>query len=255
MLNESKDRFLKFAGIPFLMRYYRRFRHQLYIAGTYVARLSSRTISMFPSFPTTSSTCDEEKSDDLEANTLPIQAAHERDTSVRSPRMSDATAPGSPASPRSPGSPEPTSPVSASPLLGGDTPQVSGSNSPVADGKQLWKNALRTVKMRSAVTSNMAALTGMRIPRRQRTTSSTLASTFGERKKTLMVDEPVKAVNRSRIAALVPKLKCLETTHDIAAHQALVRHLQFSPNGKFLATSRYDFLTGVPQYCLAFFAF
>lgn len=45
----------------------------------------------------------------------------------------------------------------------------------------------------------------------------------------------------SRVAALVPKLKSLEATQDLAAHQALVRHLQFSPNGKFLATSRYDF--------------
>lgn len=55
----------------------------------------------------------------------------------------------------------------------------------------------------------------------------------------------------SRVAGLVPKLRGLEPTQDLAAHQALVRHLQFSPNGKFLATSSWDrtsviFNTGVP---------
>ncbi|KAH9073045.1 hypothetical protein EDB83DRAFT_2313141 [Lactarius deliciosus] len=45
----------------------------------------------------------------------------------------------------------------------------------------------------------------------------------------------------SRVAGLVPKLRGLEPTQDLAAHQALVRHLQFSPNGKFLATSRIPF--------------
>lgn len=43
----------------------------------------------------------------------------------------------------------------------------------------------------------------------------------------------------SRVAGLVSKLRGLEPTQDLAAHQALVRHLQFSPNGKFLATSRF----------------
>jgi WD repeat-containing protein 26 len=42
----------------------------------------------------------------------------------------------------------------------------------------------------------------------------------------------------SKVAAVIPKLKSLEATQDLAAHSELVRHLQFSPNGKFLATSR-----------------
>jgi hypothetical protein len=42
----------------------------------------------------------------------------------------------------------------------------------------------------------------------------------------------------SRVAGLVPKLRGLMPTQVLEAHQALVRHLQFSPNGKFLATSR-----------------
>ncbi|KAI0250714.1 WD40-repeat-containing domain protein [Lactifluus subvellereus] len=55
----------------------------------------------------------------------------------------------------------------------------------------------------------------------------------------------------SRVAGLVPKLRGLAPTQDLAAHQALVRHLQFSPNGRFLATSSWDrtsviFHTGDP---------
>jgi len=57
-------------------------------------------------------------------------------------------------------------------------------------------------------------------------------------------------IRSSRVARLVAPLKVLSPTHDFTAHQALVRQLQFSPNGKFLATSRWasplditDFLT------------
>jgi hypothetical protein len=46
----------------------------------------------------------------------------------------------------------------------------------------------------------------------------------------------------SRVTGLVPKLRGLMPTQVLEAHQALVRHLQFSPNGKFLATSRFVFL-------------
>jgi hypothetical protein len=39
-------------------------------------------------------------------------------------------------------------------------------------------------------------------------------------------------------ATLIPKLKTLEPVQDLSVHTALVRHLQFSPSGKYLATSR-----------------
>ncbi|KAF8496482.1 WD40 repeat-like protein [Russula emetica] len=45
-------------------------------------------------------------------------------------------------------------------------------------------------------------------------------------------------IRSSRVARLVPILRDFEPTQEFAAHQALVRHLQFSPNGNFLATSR-----------------
>lgn len=48
-------------------------------------------------------------------------------------------------------------------------------------------------------------------------------------------------IRSSRVARLAPILRDFEPTQEFAAHQALVRHLQFSPNGNFLATSRLVF--------------
>jgi hypothetical protein len=48
-------------------------------------------------------------------------------------------------------------------------------------------------------------------------------------------------IRSSRVARLAPMLRDFEPTQEFAAHQALVRHLQFSPNGNFLATSRLVF--------------
>ncbi|KZV65333.1 WD40 repeat-like protein [Peniophora sp. CONT] len=48
------------------------------------------------------------------------------------------------------------------------------------------------------------------------------------------------APRASRVGALVTKLRNLEPTEVLAGHTALVRHLQFSPDGKFLATSSWD---------------
>ncbi|OBZ67864.1 hypothetical protein A0H81_12273 [Grifola frondosa] len=98
-------------------------------------------------------------------------------------------------------------------------------------GKGRFANAVRSViQLRAA----SAAFPGPeRNARRQRTMSSDGQGGNGD------PAEPISVLKSSRVAALVPKLRSL-TTHDLAAHQALVRHLQFSPNGKFLATSSWD---------------
>jgi len=53
-------------------------------------------------------------------------------------------------------------------------------------------------------------------------------------------------IRSSRVARLAPKLRDFAPTQEFDAHQALVRHLQFSPNGNFLATSRLGFFFGSP---------
>lgn len=96
-----------------------------------------------------------------------------------------------------------------------------------APGRGRFANAVRAViKMRAAST---AFPVDGRNPRRQRTMSSDgIGSAL----------EPVGVLKTSRVGTLVPKLRSLHPTQSFEAHLALVRHLQFSPNGKFLATSR-----------------
>lgn len=94
-----------------------------------------------------------------------------------------------------------------------------------------FANAVRAViKMRAAST---AFPVEGRMARRQRTMSSD--GQGGE------LAEPTGGVlKNSRVGTLVPKLRSLHPTQSFEAHSALVRHLQFSPNGKFLATSSWD---------------
>ncbi|OJT12118.1 hypothetical protein TRAPUB_11343 [Trametes pubescens] len=98
-----------------------------------------------------------------------------------------------------------------------------------APGRGRFANAVRAViKMRAAST---AFPVDGRNPRRQRTMSSDgIGSAL----------EPVGVLKTSRVGTLVPKLRSLHPTQSFEAHLALVRHLQFSPNGKFLATSSWD---------------
>ena len=99
---------------------------------------------------------------------------------------------------------------------------------PVASaGKGRFANAVRAViKMRAA---SAAFPVEGRNPRRQRTMSSD-----GNGREA----EPIGLLKNSRVGTLMPKLRSLQTTQSFEAHSALVRHLQFSPSGKFLATSR-----------------
>lgn len=48
------------------------------------------------------------------------------------------------------------------------------------------------------------------------------------------------APRQTRLAGLIPKLKALKPTQELYEHAGLVRHLQFSPDGKWLATCSWD---------------
>jgi len=67
--------------------------------------------------------------------------------------------------------------------------------------------------------------------------SMTVLSDPGRRRDT---DEGSHHLKAGRISALRPSLKKLRVTDTIWDHTALVRHLQFSPNGKVLATCGWD---------------
>lgn len=220
VLIESKDQFLALPGMALLMRFFEWNSRQLRRMSGLLQSVCSRATQLLGCSRRDLDLESQDLEDGLPFTNSPnLIHGHIK-------RPSDAqsvfTEPNSPSIPYSPSSPES--------LLEKQDPVYS--EPPSSPGKQLWQNALRSVKMRSALSSPF----GTRVPHRQRTTSSTLNNNGDRRKAT---EEPVTAVLRSRVAALVPKLKSLENTQDLAAHAALVRHLQFSPNGKFLATSRY----------------
>lgn len=102
-------------------------------------------------------------------------------------------------------------------------------------GRRRFASAIRTV-----ITANRATNTpaGLGVPRKPRT------KVVGPDEE--MVPEGERGRSRSgnstprvsRVATLVPALKSLQPTELFQPHTALVRHLQFSPNGEFLATCR-----------------
>jgi len=194
-------------------------------AGNSLRRAPSRTASFL------SSNGEKQDGDDTTESGLPFTNSPEPMLSARH-RMSDAA-------------------QSMSGAASTYTADVKNSpNSPTSDGysehdaamdgassssprKGRFATAVRHVMKLQTVTgvSPLAAFSPG--PQRKRTTSS--SQTGAEKKPTL---DPATALRGSRVASLMPKLRTLEPTHDLAAHQGLVRHLQFSPDGKFLATSR-----------------
>jgi len=167
---------------------------------------------------------------DLETGTLPIAHHNNRPPSSEVPQTPSqlplTTEP--PKTPRSPQAPS---------LVLEEEPAT-----PISPGRELWKNAFRSVKFHTSISSpyGMMTVVGEGQPlRRQTNSSSDLASGYHDQRKWTWTEETVNVMSRSRVALLRPRLLELEPVHDLAAHSGLVRHLQFSPNGKYLATSRY----------------
>ena len=53
-------------------------------------------------------------------------------------------------------------------------------------------------------------------------------------------DPGLLALRGARVTKVIEELKALKLMQELFPHGALVRHIQFSPNGKYLATSRWD---------------
>ncbi|KAJ7906089.1 hypothetical protein B0H13DRAFT_2194387, partial [Mycena leptocephala] len=213
VLLDLKRQFLVLPGINRTGRIWREFKGRLCTVKKAVAHFY-KTLNML-----SSQSSDYERSVDLEANILPVLDDQSRQTSAKT-----RVAPLQGVSETGPTSLPPSEPAAL------DNPAVHTTGSEAittgpTKAKLLWKNAMKTIHMRS-----------MAGPHRQQTSSSMA----GERKRTLM-DEPVMAISmRSRISTLRLKLLKLEATDALEAHRALVRDLQFSPDGKFLATSSWD---------------
>ena len=124
----------------------------------------------------------------------------------------------------------PTSPISDL--------QAEAQQEPVSESTAPRRGRFATA-VRSVITLQVSPLAAFsRRPQRQQTASSTVTVVQSDTSGRRMTMDGVPALRSSRVANLMPKLRTLVATQDLAAHQGLVRHLQFSPNGKFLATSR-----------------
>lgn len=70
------------------------------------------------------------------------------------------------------------------------------------------------------------------------------------RRQSTSVTTPERGISRdgseryaprpSRLANIIPALKKLNASQYLTEHQGLVRHLQFSPDGKYMATCSWD---------------
>ena len=231
VLIEAKDRFWLSPGITWTRRGVLIVYHHLMTAFK----------AMFGILPTPTCWSTETDDDDLEAHVHGPPASRFQNYDPTRHRISDATAPMSePSSPTSPF--VPPTPLN-SPVHQTFVPSfvaTANNDRTTSISKQLWKKAFRDVKLRNALMPSRQSTAVPVIdppPIRQRTTSSTLNDVVSDNKKKASTLESV-LFSRSRITAFVPKLTELEVTHDLAAHSALVRHMQFSPDGQFLATSR-----------------
>ncbi|KIJ11156.1 hypothetical protein PAXINDRAFT_157371 [Paxillus involutus ATCC 200175] len=130
--------------------------------------------------------------------------------------------------------------------VGTTAPDSNSSGQPISpiSPRDRFTHAIRSVIMLQSASSGVSAFA----PVRKRTTSSAVTSS-GSSSATLGGNfrgygqggsGGASGLQGSRLVSLVTKLRSLSTAQDILAHSALVRHLKFSPDGKFLATSSWD---------------
>ncbi|KAF8835950.1 WD40 repeat-like protein [Paxillus ammoniavirescens] len=102
-----------------------------------------------------------------------------------------------------------------------------------SDARQRFVNAIRSVIMLQSTTRPMS-------PRRDSSFDTPLAVDRSGMSPGRFSDPGMSALRGMRVTNAIEKLKTLDTLQEMGAHQALVRHLQFSPNGRYLATSSWD---------------
>lgn len=105
----------------------------------------------------------------------------------------------------------------------------------VPDPRVRFQNAVRAViKLQRTTGKRPAVRPGL--PRRDSWWQTPMSS---EPETASPVPEPgLFALRGARVAKVIEELKAFEMAHEVFPHGALVRHLQFSPNGRYLATSR-----------------
>ncbi|KAF9233428.1 hypothetical protein BU15DRAFT_53925 [Melanogaster broomeanus] len=206
----------------------------------WLSGLESRSLARPPSLSTSSRTAvtGTEKDD---SNVFP--------NSMSQPSLSPPSPPSPFAQPRYDSSSRlPRPRLSSTGAVGTTSSDGNFTGQPVSP-RDRFTHAIRSVIMLQSGSPGVSTCT----PVRKRTTSSAITSssavtglssstTVGENSRGYVQGTSGGAsdLRSSRLVTLIPKLRSLSTAQEILAHSALVRHLQFSPNGKFLATSSWD---------------
>lgn len=232
VISETKSQILRLPGVSTLHRAWKWSSHRL-----------DRLRSHMSSFSVNLLTGSEEKVDSNASIHSGIVGAPHAAASPEPMTPSVTQAPPSThlESIREPQSPEMRSPKS--PLLSVKISEPDGitTDSPSASpARARFASAVRNIMKLQSSAKTFDGI-GPRGVTRKRTASSGILEPSSKISGKVINGsyEPSAMPKSSRVAALVPKLKSMEASQDIAAHQALVRHLQFSPDGKFLATSRW----------------
>ncbi|RXW19261.1 hypothetical protein EST38_g6603 [Candolleomyces aberdarensis] len=149
--------------------------------------------------------------------------------------LDDIEAPASPQSPPQPPVNSPTSPNDVVPETPASPSAAEGQRIAPSQGKLLWKSMVRTVKLHSNINASsstshpMNMLENRPIPLRKGTSSSSTGTGMIG-----LVNATVGPGEHNKTMAF------LEPTQELPAHTGHVKHIQFSPDGKYLATSSWD---------------
>lgn len=108
----------------------------------------------------------------------------------------------------------------------------------VRDPRVRFQNAVRAVIKLQRTTPKRGAPVRPGLPRQNSWWQTSMAT--GPNTAVSPVPDPgLWALRGARVSKVIEELKALDLAQELSAHGALVRHLQFSPNGKYLATSRW----------------
>ena len=107
----------------------------------------------------------------------------------------------------------------------------------VRDPRVRFQNAVRAVIKLQRTTGKRATPARPGLPRRDSWWQTSM-SAAPDTSASPVPDPGIWALRGARVSKVIEELKALELTQELLPHGALVRHLQFSPNGRYLATSR-----------------
>ncbi|KAF8599354.1 WD40 repeat-like protein [Ceratobasidium sp. AG-I] len=130
--------------------------------------------------------------------------------------------------------------LNASPPSAGDKSETSGSNS--VPGHHSAAAPGRNTRFRAVARRVLDAshtwqpVPQVHLPEPIRSMSTTSFTPEGCHRG----DSSERQLNPARMQSLVPMLRTLRSSQTLGEHVALVKHLQFSPDGQFLATCSWD---------------